>query len=159
MTMPEIKYREAIKQDIPEIIELWKEFIDFHKDRDSFFSRSEEGPDNFGKYILENMSNEDAIVYVAESNGNVVGYILSIIQNYPPAFEIKKYGFISDLAVASKSRKSGIGLHLFEISKDWFIKKGVRRIEIGVVVSNEVSTSFWDKMGFKPYKRTCFLEL
>ena len=157
--MKEIKYREATKQDIPKIIELWKEFIDFHKDRDPFFSRSKEGPDNFGEYVLENMSKEDAIVYVAESNGEVVAYILSIIKNYPPAFEIKKFGLITDLAVASGSRRSGIGVHLFEMAKDWFVKKGMNRIEIGVAVTNEISTSFWEKIGFKPYKKTCYLEL
>jgi len=154
-----IKYREAIKQDIPKIIELWKEFIDFHKERNPFFSRSKEGPENFGRYILENLSKEDAIVYVAESNGEVVAYILAIIQNYPPAFETKQFGFVSDLAVTSGSRRSGIGMYLFKIAKDWFVKKGMNRIEIGVVVTNEISTSFWDKMGFKPYKETCYLEL
>jgi ribosomal protein S18 acetylase RimI-like enzyme len=105
------------------------------------------------------MSKEDAIVYVAESNGEVVAYILSIIKNYPPAFEIKKFGLITDLAVASGSRRSGIGVHLFEMAKDWFVKKGMNRIEIGVAVTNEISTSFWEKIGFKPYKKTCYLEL
>lgn len=157
--MKQIKYREATETDLPKIIELWKEFIDFHKDRDPIFSRSKEGPDNFGRYILENMSKADAIVYVAESDGEVVAYILSMIQDYPPAFEVKKFGFISDLAVSSGSRRSGIGMHLFEMARNWFVKKGMRRIEIGVAVTNEISTSFWDKMGFKPYKSTCYFEL
>ncbi len=64
----EIEYRKATEQDIPRIIELWKEFIDFHKARDAFFSRSKEGPENFGKFILENINKDDAIVYVAEAN-------------------------------------------------------------------------------------------
>jgi hypothetical protein len=64
--MSEINYRQAIEKDIPAIVELWKEFIDFHKIRDSFFSRSKEGPENFGKFIAENLRKNDAIVYVAE---------------------------------------------------------------------------------------------
>ena len=157
--MKKMKYREATKQDIPKIIELWKEFIDFHKDRDIFFSRSKKGPENFRKFVLENMSKEDSIVYIAESNGEVVGYILSMVQDYPPVFEIKKYGVICDLAVASEYRRIGIGMHLVNIAMAWFVKKGMNRAEIAVAVTNEISTSFWNKMGFKPYKETCYLEL
>lgn len=157
--MPEIIYRRAIEKDIPKVVELWKEFIDFHKTRDTFFSRSTEGPENFGKLIAENLQKDNAIVYVAEKNGEVVGHILATIQNYPPAFEIKKYGFVNDLAVASAYRRIGIGQHLFALVKDWFVKMGIRRIEIEVAIANEVSTSFWGKMNFRPYKETRYLEL
>jgi GNAT superfamily N-acetyltransferase len=157
--MNAIKYREATKQDIPKIIELWKEFMDFHKSRDPFFSRSKEGPENFGKFILENLCKEDAVVYVAEANGDVVAHILATIQNYPPVFDIRQYGLVNDLAVASAYRRSGIGKHLFNMVRDWFIKKGVKRIEIEAALTNETSTSFWSKMDFKPYKEVCYLEL
>jgi ribosomal protein S18 acetylase RimI-like enzyme len=157
--MSEIKYRQAIEKDIPKIVELWKEFIDFHKIRDSFFSRSKEGPGNFGKFIAENLRKDSAVVFVAEKNGDVIAHILATIQDYPPAFEIKRYGVVNDLAVTTEYRRFGIGQHLFHMAKDWFSKKGISRIEIEVAVSNEVSTSFWEKRKFKPYKETLYLEL
>jgi len=155
----EIEYRKATEQDIPRIIELWKEFIDFHKARDAFFSRSKEGPENFGNFILENINKDDAIVYVAEANREVVAHILATIQSYPPAFKIKKYGLVNDLAVTSGYRRKGIGGHLFGMVKEWFAEKGMKRIEIEVATSNEVSTSFWNKMAFSPYKKALYLEL
>jgi GNAT superfamily N-acetyltransferase len=157
--MNEIKYREAVEQDIPRMVDLWKEFVDFHKVRDAFFSRSKEGPENFGKFILENLRKGDAMVYVAEIEGEVVAHLLATIQNYPPAFETKRYGLINDLAVTSAYRRQGIGGHLFRMAKDWFEKRGVKRIEIEIVIANEVSTSFWTKMGLKPYKEKCCLEI
>jgi ribosomal protein S18 acetylase RimI-like enzyme len=157
--MSETRYREAIEQDIPRIIELWKEFMDFHKIRDPFFSRSKEGPENFGKFILENLHKDNAIVYVAETNGEVIAHILATIQSYPPAFEMKRYGLVNDLAVSSAYRRIGIGQHLFYKAKEWFRKKGMKRIEIEVVLANEVSTSFWEKMGFKAYKERRYLAL
>jgi len=42
---------------------------------------------------------------------------------------------------------------------DWFIEKGIRRVEIEVVVANEVSNAFWSKMNFRPYKKICYCEL
>jgi ribosomal protein S18 acetylase RimI-like enzyme len=157
--MHEIKYRQAIEKDIPRVVELWEEFIDFHKDRDSFFSRAKEGPENFGKFVGQNLRKQDAIVYVAEKDGVVIGHILATIQNYPPVFEIERYGLINDLAVSSAYRRNGIGRHLFVLAKKWLVKKGINRIEIEVAIANEVSTSFWKKMSFKPYKRKCYLEL
>ena len=157
--MSEIEYRQAKEKDIPRVVELWKEFIDFHKTRDSFFSRCKEGPENFGKFIAENLQKDDAIVYVAEMDSTVIGHILATIQNYPPVFEIKRYGLVNDLAVASAYRRAGIGQHLFALVKDWFVSKDIRRIEIEVAIANEVSTSFWGKMNFKPYKEICYLEL
>jgi ribosomal protein S18 acetylase RimI-like enzyme len=142
MSEIKLKYREAIEKDIPKIVELWKEFIDFHKIRDSFFTRSEEGPVNFGKFISENLQKDSAVVYVAERNGGVIAHILATIQEYPPAFEIKRYGLVNDLAVITEYRRIGIGRHLFLMAKDWFFKKGISRIEIEVAVSNEVSKSF-----------------
>jgi ribosomal protein S18 acetylase RimI-like enzyme len=147
--MSDIKYRQAIDDDVLKIVKLWKEFIDFHKARDSFFSRSKEGPENFRKFIAGNLQKDDSIVIIAEINGNVVAYLLATIHNYPPVFEIKRYGIVNDLAVTSDYRRIGIGQHLFHMAKDWFFKKGISRIEIEVAVANEVSASFWGKRCFR----------
>jgi len=85
--------------------------------------------------------------------------MLATIQNYPPAFEITRYGLINDLAVTAKYRRVGIGEHILEMAKNWFEKKAIKRIEAEVVIANEISTSFWAKMGFKPYKEIFFAEI
>jgi len=87
--MGEIKYRQAKNEDLLAIIELWKEFIDFQKVRDSFFSRSEEGPEKFCKFIAGNIRKDDAGVYVAEKDGEVIAHILASIQNYPPSLKLR----------------------------------------------------------------------
>ncbi|MCA9437597.1 MAG: GNAT family N-acetyltransferase, partial [Candidatus Omnitrophica bacterium] len=48
-------------------------------------------------------------------------------------------------------RRKGIGERLFRETVEWFRAKGVDRIELRVVVANEVSTAFWRKMGFAAY--------
>ncbi len=151
--------REATTRDIPQIVELWTEFFDFHKERDIHFSRSAKAPENFANYIGENLGNEEVRVYVAELNGKVVAYLLAMIQNYPPVFERKQYGFISDLAVTSTCRGSGIGSELFDLARDWFSQKEITRVEIEVAITNKPATSFWNKMGFRSYKEVKYLEL
>ena len=43
--------------------------------------------------------------------------------------------------------------------KDWFAAREIGRFEIEVVITNEVSTSFWKKMNFRPYKEICCMAL
>jgi GNAT superfamily N-acetyltransferase len=126
---------------------------------DYFFSRSKEGPENFGKFIAKSLRKNDSFVIVAKIHGNVVAYILATVQNYPPVFEIKRHGLVNDLAVTSQYRRIGIGKHLFHLAKDWFLKKEIKRIEIEVALANEVSKSFWGNRKFKPYKEILYLEL
>ena len=45
---------------------------------------------------------------------------------------------------------------LYRSAEAWFTDQDVNRIEIRVAVSNDVSTSFWKKMGFNPYVATVF---
>lgn len=148
-----------MEKDIAQITGLWEELIDFHKARDAFFSRSREGSKRFGEFIAGNLRKDDAIVYVAENNGSVIAYILATAQEYPPVYEIKNYGVINDLAVASAYRRTGIGRQLVAMAMEWFLGKQIRRIELEVVEANEVSTSFWRKMGCTPYKQVCYMEI
>ncbi len=120
---------------------------------------ADDGPANFGKFIAENLQNNNATVYFTEDNDELIAYILATIQYYPPVFEIKKYGLVNDLAVAMAYRRLGIGQHLFLMVKDWFAKKEISRIEIEVSLVNETSISFWRKMNFRPYKEIQYLEL
>ncbi|PIE34663.1 hypothetical protein CSA56_07180, partial [candidate division KSB3 bacterium] len=53
-------------------------------------------------------------------------------------------------------RRNGIGEKLYRSAEAWFRSLHIDRIEIRVVVSNEVSTLFWKKMGFNPYVTTVF---
>jgi ribosomal protein S18 acetylase RimI-like enzyme len=146
--------RKAVQADIPAIVELWKEFMDFHKERDSFFSRSAIGHEKFAEFCTGQITNESSYVLVAESDDQVIGYCLATISKYPPVYNLVEYGQIMDLAITNKYRRSGIGKALVNAAQCWFSAHNVNRLEARVAVSNEISTAFWRKMGFMPYIET-----
>jgi ribosomal protein S18 acetylase RimI-like enzyme len=148
--------RKAGGGDLTAIGELWKEFMDFHKQRDPHFARSADGHECFKDFIAGHMSADTSCVLVAEQDGCVVAYCLATLAKYPPVFENRDYGTVFDLAVARRCRRTGIGEKLYRAVETWFADHRVHRIEIRVAVSNEVSTSFWSKMGFDPYVTTVF---
>jgi len=151
--------RKAVLEDVPSIVGLWKELMDFHRERDLLFSRSATGDEGFVDFITGHILSETSCVFVAAAGTDIVGYCLAFVEKYPPVLEIKEYGLVQDLAVTKIYRRNGIGKRLLKEARNWFYEKGIRRIEARVAKTNKISTEFWAKMGFEPYLETMFIEI
>lgn len=141
---------------IPEIIKIWKEFMDFHKGIDLFFARSADGHIHQEKHIRDSMQSENAQVLVAVRNGEVVAYSISEIHVRPPVFCYRTFGVISDLAVKSAYRGKGIGGKMLEKIFEWFNSRNIHRIELRVVSENQIGYNFWKKHGFQDYMHSLY---
>ncbi len=150
---------KAEEKRLPEILDVWKEFMDFHGDLNPLFIRREDGHLNFERYLLEKMNSDDALVLVAIEDEHVVGYSLAMIANYPPVFKVEKYGMISDMAITQKHRRKGIGEKLLQKNIDWFRSKQIYRVELNVAVNNPVGYPFWQKQGFRAYLHRLHLDI
>ena len=150
--------REARPSDRVGVGELFKEMFDFHGQRDPHFTRKESAHQIFSHWFVEQIEEKDASALVAEVDGKVVGYALGILRQHPRVFARRAYGEINDIAVSSEYQRCGIGQALFERLQQWFKSREIERLETRVAASNEVSSSFWRKMGFKPYLETLVKE-
>jgi len=155
----QVKIREGIMEDVPEIIEIWKELMDFHKELDAFFSRSATGHERFAEFLTSNMEKEDSCVLVAADGEHIVGYCQATISKYPPVLVREKYVEIFDMAVTKKYQRQGIGRMIIDALRRWYADKDVDRIELKYLTANKSAEEFWTKMGFKPYLKTAFLEI
>jgi ribosomal protein S18 acetylase RimI-like enzyme len=149
--------RKASTCDVPQIVELWKELMDFNKQYDEHWSRLETGHENFGDFINSHIADEAFCVLVAEADKDIVGYCLSEIQKCDPQIlKIQEYGHISNITVTRNFQRKGIGESLLRKTMDWFSKKGVHRIEVCVGIGNKSARKFWTKMGFTVFVETMF---
>lgn len=147
----DVKIRKARQSDTEHIVALWKEFMDFHRQYDAHFTRSRYGHMKFKDFVSKKISARNALVLVAQVNRRVVGHIIACIDPYPPVFVEKRYGAIYDLMVDSRFRRRGIGRRLLSETRKWFRKKGIKRIELSVAVTNPLAMRFWNRVGFKTY--------
>lgn len=154
-----VNIREAVMEDVPAIIEIWKELMDFHKELDGFFSRSATGHERFAEFLMNNMEKEDSCVLVAADGGHIFGYCQACISKYPPVLIREKYVEIFDMAVTEKYQRQGIGRMIIDALRRWYSDKDVDRIELKYLTTNKSAEEFWTKMGFKPYLKTAFLEM
>jgi len=151
--------RSATLRDVPAIVRLWEELMDFHHKIDPFYTRARNGADLFRRFTEQNIDDDAACVLVAEIEDRIVGYCQGLLDHHPPALAEPEYGQVLDFMVTASHRHTGIGGRMFEALREWFRRQGIRRIEVRHSTFNEVAGQFWPKMGFKPYLRTLFMEL
>ena len=146
-----VQIRKAKQTDLIDIAELWKEFIDYHKELDSIFTRSRNSIYYFKKYASNYITSKKSLVLIAKFQNKTVGYSISYLAKYPSVFASTKHGFISDLMVSKDFRSSGLGKKLFKENVTWFKLKNIKRVELSVSVKNLSATKFWKKMGFETF--------
>ncbi len=154
-----IRIVEAKQRHVPRMIEIWREFIDFHVDRDPIYARRDDAHHFFEKYLKGFMESEESQVLVALDGRQVVGYSMARVAHHSPVFQPKAYGDIAEIAVKGEYRRQSIGEALLTQMKKFFTHQGINRIETRVSTKNEVACLFWKKYGFQRYLDDLYLEI
>ena len=155
-----VTIRKARQADVGAVVELWKELMDFHKALDPVFTRRRGGHKAFAEYLRKDYIGGDLRrAWVAQAGQEVMGFCMAVIEDYPPVVVLKRYGQLEVLAVAKRWRGKGVGEKLLKRVRRWFCEKGMSRVEVRCLTANELAVDFYAKLGFRPYLKTCFLEL
>lgn len=93
----------------------------------------------------------DGKVFVAEVDGEVAGFATILARVMSDEIEDGdiEYGLVSDLIVASKFRKQGIGKKLLEAAETYAKSNEVKCLRIGVLAANQIANKLYDSMGFE----------
>ena len=147
-----MKIRRMTHDDVEAISLLWLEMMREHETRDPRFELASGAPEkNFSDYLLDILGKQDAVVYVAEEEDRVVGYVLALILENPGIFELKRYGFIGEMSVSRDLRRQGVGHLLWERVRRWFVRKGVTVVQLNVSPKNRSGVAFWNALGFADF--------
>jgi ribosomal protein S18 acetylase RimI-like enzyme len=151
--------RKANESDLNGMIELWKDFMDYHIAFDRFWTRSDHGHESAYNYIKSILDEDNVQVLVASMGNRIIGYQISQILEHPPVLQKTRYCLVNDIAIDDKYRGRGIGSEMFEEVKKWAKQKGVDRMELQVASGNEKAIRFYEKQGMKPYSLHMYLTI
>jgi len=156
------KIRPGTEKDVPEMLRLWREMMDFHARLDSRFRPlpRPEGERAWEKHLHEHVwGSEDWCVFVAEADGRLVGQILGMTRDAIPVLEPERYGYVTDVVVDPAARRSRVGQALFAALKAWFRQRGVSYLQLSVTHANPTSQAFWRAMGCTDYMDLMWCDL
>jgi ribosomal protein S18 acetylase RimI-like enzyme len=154
--------RPGTETDVPEMLRLWREMMDFHARVEPRFRPlpPPAGEQAWERYLRQDIwGNEDWGVFVAEADGRLIGQILGVLRDSVPVFEPERFGYVTDVVVDPAARRRGVGLALFEALKAWFRERGVPYLQLQVAHNNPVSQAFWRAMGCTDYMDTLWYDL
>jgi ribosomal protein S18 acetylase RimI-like enzyme len=157
--MEQIRVIKAKRIHVPQVIELWKDFMDFHADVDPFYTRNAKAHIGYKKHLMKSVGLRTKQLFLALDGKQVVGYIYVEIAKHAPVFVDKYYGYICDMYTQPAYRRQGLGKLMYNAAIEWCKKKGMTHIELGVATKNRVANSFWRKMGFTERMRRMYLDL
>jgi ribosomal protein S18 acetylase RimI-like enzyme len=154
--------RPATEDDLPQMLELWREMMDFHAHWDDRFrpKPSPEAEHAWADYLRQDIFGRDTwCVLVAEDNNKLVGQIAGELREPAPVFEPQTYGYVTDIVVAPDVRRRAIGRALFTALEAWFRKHGATYLQLQVLGSNPASQAFWRAMGCRDYSDILWYDL
>lgn len=132
--------REALKTDMPQVLNLIKELATFEKEPDAVEVTIEDlMNDGFGTHPAFNC-------FVAEVNSKVEG--IALIYNRYSTWK-GKILHLEDLIVSQSMRGSGLGTALLDEVVKYAHNLGVKRINWEVIDWNEPAIAFYEKKGAK----------
>ena len=146
----------AGKEHTLQIIEVWREFIQFNIEAELLWNPGENAAGEFEKQLTEQLKSGNDLVLVAIEESRVVGFAVATIGGRPKIFRVAKYGTISDIGIKKEFRHQGIGERLLAEIMSWFKTNNVALAEVAVLAKNQVATSFWAKQGFQGFSHRMY---
>ena len=137
------------------------ELQDFERSLDPRMPSGSEIVDDYVPRMLYRCKQCDGKVLVAEVDSEVAGFttILTKVKSEEIEDGEIEYGLVSDLIVASKFRRQGLGRKLLEAAESYARANEVRWLRIGVLAENHSANALYESLDFKKLYVECEKQL
>jgi ribosomal protein S18 acetylase RimI-like enzyme len=109
-----------------------------------------QNPDaGYGRFLRSQIGDEDVVVLVAEREAAVIGYVFAGLE--PASWkELREAcGFIHDLAVDERGRRTGVATALLEAAAAWLRSRGAPRVVLWTADRNAAAQALFERAGFR----------
>lgn len=146
-----IKVRDATKDDLDDVANLWEELARHHAGLSDDFALAWDSKRRWSKYLREKFAEISTKLIVAEEEDEIVGFMLCMLSPNVPIYKERKLGIISDAYVHEERRKKGVANKMFDVALKWFKKNKVKTVELHVATINPEAQAVWKSLGFTPF--------
>jgi ribosomal protein S18 acetylase RimI-like enzyme len=143
-----VSIREAKPDDLLRLKPLWEALYDHQRDHGLLSGLSTDGFVRW-RQALAPILGRFGCLFLAETEGELVGFLAGRIRTPTPPFAAPPVGFISEVFVRPELRGSGTGRGLLRRATDWFTQQKVTRLELQVLSGNTQARKIYEYLGWR----------
>ena len=149
--MMSVTIRKAERGDLPSLGRLGAMLIRTHYefDKQRFLAPIEGVESGYASFLGRAMESLDDCVFVADEDGETIGYVFAALEPLSWKELRGPAGFIHDLAVAEPSRRRGVGTKLMKVAVDWLRERRAPRVILWTAAPNEAAHALFRRLGFR----------
>ncbi len=143
--------RRATRDDLPHIGRLGALLVAAHHEFDSkrFLAATRRTKDAYASFLGTQLAQSDAAIFVAEENGDVIGYAYCAVESYDYMSLRGPAGVLHDIIVEPQRRRQGAGRALLEAVMAFLEARGLSQIVLSTAERNETAQRLFASVGFR----------
>ena len=143
--------RLATPADLPVLGRLGALLMRTHYEFDPqrFMSAGTDAADGYAWFLERQLKDSNVVVYVAEHEGDVVGYVYAGIEPISWKELRDECGFIHDVVVDQRGRRSGTATALIDKAIEWMRERGMPRVMLWTAEKNAGAQQLFSRLGFR----------
>jgi GNAT superfamily N-acetyltransferase len=147
----EITLRTATPADLPALGRLGALLMRTHVEFDAqrFMTAGTDAADGYAWFLGRQLKDVDVVVYVAEQDGEIIGYVYAGLEPISWKELRDACGFIHDVVVDERGRRTGTATALIEKAVEWLREKGAPRVMLWTAEKNAGAQQLFAKLGFR----------
>ena len=143
--------RLATPADLPALGRLGALLMRTHYEFDPqrFMSAGTDAADGYAWFLERQLKDSNVVVYVAEHEGEVVGYVYAGIEPISWKELRDECGFIHDVVVDERGRRGGTATALIDKAMEWMRERGMPRVMLWTAEKNAGAQQLFSRLGFR----------
>ena len=150
-----LKIRQATLNDLEILLEFEQLLINYERNLTSHIKK-----DHINYYDIESfIKKSDAVVIVAETNGEIIGSGYALIRSNKTYKTPDKYVYLGFMYVKEEHRGKGVNKRIMNELIEWGKKSGYHIFKLDVYSNNSSAINAYQKAGFKGEELNMILNL
>jgi ribosomal protein S18 acetylase RimI-like enzyme len=133
--------------------------VHYNFDRRRFLDPGRDAAAGYARFLISQLSDPNAIIFVADLDGAVVGYCYAGIEPLSWKELRDEAGFIHDLALDPGARRQGAARQLIHAAVEWFRARKITRVMLWTSTENVAARELFEQAGFRPTMTEMTMEL
>lgn len=145
-----IEYTDKYEIDVKTLLKELQEYI-VSIDPYHFNIINNDYEDKIFKRDMDEVNNNDGVIYLALEDNKVIGLIMGVIRKPEKDFDYERpnnMGEVIELIVTKNIRSKGIGRKLLKKQEEYFENQNCKTINIDVFGYNDIGKNFYFKNGY-----------